>query len=384
MDAGRHFVSFEFLVLIAFIMDSNYGFDDFLSGAGATDFSQFFDAGAEDCNDSSFEGTHGQTPVDDFSELFSAGAGDFNDSGFEDTHEQTPVEDSSQLFSASTGDSNDSSFEGSDEQIPVEDFMAFLAALNPATSSSDALGASSAPSTPPLDASSSSYAPHPHIFAQQPESAINSSPLYSRLTSPRFRTSAEAKAHRRHARVQAKSEADDILRVKSFGRDYWVCRIYNAMICTQQITDSNSSTHRNRFTKQKVFDELELEAAAHNVFDKAIAVHERGWTRPKVYHKNTVRGKLVDKSEKSLEMRLNRICLLLKHTKSAVDDVMRGGLTLALLCDNPEARKHTKESNDVGNAKRGERLKQTSTKKTVAPPTPPEEEEVVEVEGNEE
>ena len=117
MDAGRHFVSFEFLVLIAFIMDSNYGFDDFLSGAGATDFSQFFDAGAEDCNDSSFE--------------------------------------------------------GADEQIPVEDFMAFLAALNPATSSSDALGASSAPSTPPLDASSSSYAPHPHTFAQQPESAIN-------------------------------------------------------------------------------------------------------------------------------------------------------------------------------------------------------------------
>jgi hypothetical protein len=232
----------------------------------------------------------------------------------------------------------------------------------------------------PESLKAANYAPHPHIVAHLPEFAFDSSPLYSRLTSPRFRNSAEAKAHRKHARMHAKSQADDIARVKSFGRDYWVCRIYNAMICTQQITDSEASTNRTRFTKLKVFDELELEAAAHHVFDKAIAVHERGWTRPKVYHKNTVRGKLVDKSETSLEMRLSRICLLLQHTKSAVDDVMRGGLTLALLCDNPEARKHTKQSNDVGNAKRGQRLKQTSTKKTVAQQIPQEEEEMLEAE----
>jgi hypothetical protein len=332
-------------------MDSNYGFNDYLSNAGAGEFTQYLAA----------------------DQFLGAGAGSFDCNGW---------------------------LEGTVE-MPGEDCNALLASLGPDTSSSYASGASFAPGIPALDAlyapvspqadsgvsladndattlhskigevsapeslTAANYAPHPDIFAELPEVAFDSSPLYSRLTSPRFRNSAEAKAHRKQARMKAKSEANDIARVKSFGRDYWVCRIYNAMICTQKITDSASSTNRARFTKLRVFDELELEAAAHNVFDKAIAVHERGWNRPNVYHKKTVRGKLVDKSEASVEMRLSTICLLLQQTKSAVDDVMRGGLTLALLCDNPQARMHTKHSNDVGNAKRGERLKQTSTKKEV-------------------
>ncbi|OSS45937.1 hypothetical protein B5807_08079 [Epicoccum nigrum] len=305
------------------------------------------------------------------------------------------------------------------DEVAVEDSNVPLADIDSATTSSSAPDTPSAPDDSAPDASYSSnvlfassqvdiasllndsdvatfdsigsqlvmpgiYQPRPHILAQEPEPSSVSSSLYSRLTSPRFRSAAEAKAHRRLARVKAKSEANDIIRVKSFGRDYWVCRIYNAMICTQQITDSQASTNRTRFTRNKVFDESELEAAAHHVFDEAIAVHERGWTRPKVYHKHTVRGKSVDKSENSVEMRLSRICALLQHTKSAVDDVMRGGLTLALLCDNPEARWHTKVSNDVGNAKRGARLKQTSTPKKTpkkAQQVPREEEE--DVKGNE-
>jgi hypothetical protein len=39
-----------------------------------------------------------------------------------------------------------------------------------------------------------------------------------------------------------------------------------------------------------------------------------------------------------------------------VDDVVRGGIPMALLCDNPEARLATKLSNNCGNDKRSDRL----------------------------
>ena len=129
------------------------------------------------------------------------------------------------------------------------------------------------------------------------------------------------------------------------------------MIDISDISDGNASVHRQRFTGKPGFDPADLEATAHHVFDSAIAVHERGWTRPKVYHKKVVRGKLADISENSIESRLARICLRLKQNKATVDDAVRGGVTLALLCDNPEARGSTKLSNNAGNKKRGERLK---------------------------
>lgn len=138
---------------------------------------------------------------------------------------------------------------------------------------------------------------------------------------------------------------------------YWVRRIYESMIDISNVSDSATSIHRTRFTVERAFDPLDLEAAAHHVFDEALAVHERGWVRPMVYHKKVVRGKLTDVSEKCLERRLARICLCLQQKKAAVDDAIRGGVTLALLCDNPEARGFTKLSNNTGNAKRGERLK---------------------------
>ena len=235
----------------------------------------------------------------------------------------------------------------------------------------------------PAPLTTANYAPHPHILAHQPESPPDPSALYAPLTTSHFRTAAEAKAHRRRARIQPKSQAQDIGRVKNFGRDYWVCRIFNAMIYSRDITDGDSSVHRTRFTKRAAFDALDLEATAHHVFDEAIAVHERGWNRPQAYHKNTVRGKLVDVSETSLELRLSRICLVLQQTKSAVDDAVRGGVTLALLCDNPEARRFTKASNDAGNAKRSERLKQTATKERAKKVQQVQEEVTVEVEGRE-
>jgi hypothetical protein len=145
---------------------------------------------------------------------------------------------------------------------------------------------------------------------------------------------------------------------------YWVRRIYEAMIDISDITDGESSIHRVRFADDKAFDPLDLEAAAHHVFDSALAVHERGWNRPLVYHKKVVRGKLTDVSEKCLERRLARICLCLKQKKATVDDALRGGVTLALLCDNPEARGFTKVSNNTGNKKRGERLRRAKGTET--------------------
>lgn len=130
------------------------------------------------------------------------------------------------------------------------------------------------------------------------------------------------------------------------------------MIDVSDITDGESSIHRARFTQLPLtLSEIDLEACAHHVFDNAIAAHTRGWNRPTVYHKKVVRGKLLDISEKSLEMRLHQICRCLRQKKATVDDALRGGVTLALLCDNPEARGFTKMSNNSGNKIRGAKLK---------------------------
>lgn len=176
-------------------------------------------------------------------------------------------------------------------------------------------------------------------------------PAYSNY----FRSGSEARTHRRSVRVPPKV-ADDLAKVKRVGRQYWVKRIYEAMIDTSAMVDGPGSIHRKRFTTTKAFEPQDLEAAAHHIFDAAIAVHERGWNRPKVYHKNVKRGKLADVSAGSVEKRLMRICIKLKQSKAVVDDALRGGLTLHLLCDNPEARGSTKVSNNIGNLIKGLRI----------------------------
>ncbi|KAJ4985257.1 hypothetical protein SVAN01_09202 [Stagonosporopsis vannaccii] len=224
-----------------------------------------------------------------------------------------------------------------------------------------------APKPPAARLTCSNYQPHPDMLAHNPPAPHDPNSLYTPITTSRFRSAAEAAAHRRRARLPPKNRAPDVARVKALGRDYWVCRLFNAMISSADITDGEASIHRTRFTTKAVFDPVDLEAAAHAVFDEAIAVHERGWNRPKVYHRHAVRGKLVDIAQTSVELRLSRICLVLQQTKSAVDDAVRGGVTMALLCDNPEARKFTKSANDLGNAKRGERLRETATKEKAKP-----------------
>lgn len=243
---------------------------------------------------------------------------------------------------------------------PAPVVLASSAVLAPSPSSSvDSAVDLYAPASP---LTASTYKPLPHILAHNPAAPHDPNSLYAPITTSRFRNADEAAAHRRRARLAPKNRAADVARVKAFGRDYWVCRLFNAMINSADITDGEASIHRARFTTKAAFDAVDLEAAAHAVFDEAIAVHERGWNRPKVYHKRAVRGKLVDTTQTSVELRLSRICVVLQQTKSAVDDAVRGGVTMALLCDNPEARNFTKRANDLGNAKRGERLRETATK----------------------
>ncbi|KAI4637477.1 hypothetical protein J4E83_000293 [Alternaria metachromatica] len=180
-------------------------------------------------------------------------------------------------------------------------------------------------------------------------------PIYPAF-SGRFKTGAAARAYRKRARVPKKGPAPDVERVKKYGRMYWVRRIYDSIIDISDVRDGEKSINVVRF-EQEAWDPTDIEATAHHIFDEAIAVHTRGWVRPNIYHKKVVRGKLMDISEGSAERRLARICLLLRHVKAACDDALRGGLTLALLCDNPEARGSTKDSNNNGNGKRGKRMK---------------------------
>jgi hypothetical protein len=199
-----------------------------------------------------------------------------------------------------------------------------------------------------------------HDFTDRPKPLNGPAPVYAPYAG-HFATSAEAKEHRkriRHTPQQKNIEhTEDLDRVRRIGRPFWVCRLYGAMIDVSCIADSESSIHRNRFVVARAFDEKDLEAAAHKIFDEALAVHERGWNKPLVYYKKVHRGKLQDHCLDSVEKRLALICKCLSESKAAVDDALRGGITLALLCDNPIARGGTKQSNNAGNARRGERLK---------------------------
>ncbi|KAH7078586.1 hypothetical protein FB567DRAFT_450203 [Paraphoma chrysanthemicola] len=199
------------------------------------------------------------------------------------------------------------------------------------------------------------YAPLVDISILNP--APNDIPPIYPAYAAMFTTSEEAREHRKRIRVAPKTQLTDLERVKRYGRQYWVHKLYDAMISISNITDNASSIHRTRFTSETAFEQSDLEATAHQLFDEALAVHERGYNRPKIYHKHVVRGKLKDLGEHSIEMRLVRICHHLRINKATVDDALRGGVTLSLLCDNPDARGNTKQSNNAGNKKRAERLK---------------------------
>jgi hypothetical protein len=199
-------------------------------------------------------------------------------------------------------------------------------------------------------------------LADTPVPASEKKPIYNEYAG-HFKTPEEATSHRIRGRTdeagRKPKKANDLEFVKLHGREFWVRTIYEAMIEISNISDTMNSIHRQRFCDPNVagFEQADLEAAAHNIFDACLKVHEAGWCYPAIYHKNVKRGNLLDTASNSVEKRLAQVCNILRGSKAAVDDAIRGGLTLALLVDNPTARAKTKESNNRGNAARGDRLK---------------------------
>ncbi|KAF2273672.1 uncharacterized protein EI97DRAFT_435841 [Westerdykella ornata] len=219
-------------------------------------------------------------------------------------------------------------------------------ALLPGPSSSSSTGLPStnhhsSPSSPTTTAEPSGEAPTP------PKAPAF--PPFKR----HFATGDDARNHRRAAKRSINRDPN-IAAVKA-NRDDWVRRLYEAMININGLIDKESSTHRKRF-ETGAFDQMDLEAAAHNVFDKAIAVHERGWTRPLVYHKEAVRGKFKDPAKNCCRTRLEILCEVLTKSKAACNDALQGGLELAQLAYNPSLRIGGKIGNAIANQQRRERL----------------------------
>ena len=163
-----------------------------------------------------------------------------------------------------------------------------------------------------------------------------------------IKTREEARKHRRRSRIDLKKYKDPNLNGVKEQRDQWVCKIYNAMINLESVQDNSSSTHFKRFKEAK-FDQLDLEATAHAVFDKCLSIHEKGWTKPSVYKVEAKRGDKKDVFKNRVEGRLFEVVETLRVSKAACNDALQGGITLLRLCYNPKQLRCSKDANKVGN-----------------------------------
>jgi hypothetical protein len=207
------------------------------------------------------------------------------------------------------------------------------------------------PSPPPANSQTSKAPSNDEgAYVCQPHVHNNLYAPYSSL----FKDSAAAKAHRRKSKHQARtaSDIDDARR----NRDNWVKRIYESMVDVSVAIDGRSSWQYKRFGTQPAYEAEDLEAAAHNVFDRALSVHLTGWTRPLIYQKVAVRGKRQDKGAESVLHRLEAICAVLQQSKAAVDEAVQGGLKLAKLCYNPYERKVGKKGNKSANINKASQI----------------------------
>lgn len=176
----------------------------------------------------------------------------------------------------------------------------------------------------------------------------------------RFKSSEEASAHRKAPRHPAKI-ARDVDRVEKYGRYYWTKRIYEAIINVDLIFDNRASVIATNISKTKHFNEDDLEATAHHIFDACIKVHRRGWCGYDYNRKDFKRGKLKDVFGESIEARLERICGILKHSKAIANDCIQGGDVLQQTVYNPIYRASTKTANNKGNLDRAGRLAKQET-----------------------
>ncbi|KAL5402853.1 hypothetical protein PMIN06_008934 [Paraphaeosphaeria minitans] len=176
-----------------------------------------------------------------------------------------------------------------------------------------------------------------------------------------FKSAAEAQAHRTKIRHPAKI-AKDIERVEQYGRYYWTRRIYESMINVDLIFDNKTSVIATNFSKLHHFNEDDLEATAHHIFDECITVHRKGWTGHDYNRHDYKRGKSKDVFAGTIEGRLERICGILKHSKAIANDCIVGGNDLLMqTVDNPIHRASTKTANNKGNMERAERLRKQET-----------------------
>ncbi|KAF2741891.1 hypothetical protein M011DRAFT_482139 [Sporormia fimetaria CBS 119925] len=237
-----------------------------------------------------------------------------------------------------------------------EELSAMVSAFSPPPSSSPSS------SYPAATAASSSFSHSGQVTAlpptlSPPTSTSSPTPARTGAFPPfprRFRSGAEARQHRRSSREPPKTDPN-ISAVKA-NRDHWVQKIYEAMIDVTAIQDCANSPHRKRFM-QGVWDPLDLEATAHHVFEKVLAVHEQGWARPMLYHKKAVRGDRMDTAGNDAGKRLQLVCEVLRTNKAACNDAIQGGITLARLVYNPKMVELTKAGNNTANQDRGKRLK---------------------------
>lgn len=176
-----------------------------------------------------------------------------------------------------------------------------------------------------------------------------------------FKSAAEARAHRTKVRHPAKI-AKDIERVEQYGRYYWTRRIYESMINVDLIFDNKTSVIATNFSKLHHFNEEDIEATAHHIFDECISVHRKGWVGYDYNYHKCLRGKSKDVFHDSIEGRLERICGILKHSKAIANDCIIGGNDLLMqTVYNPIHRASTKTANNKGNMDRAYRLRKQET-----------------------
>ena len=81
----------------------------------------------------------------------------------------------------------------------------------------------------------------------------------------KFKTGEEAKAHRKRMRIEPKKDPR-VAFVKRHGREFWVRKIYEAMVNSSDLEDGEKSTHYNRFVNKLAFSADDVEATAHHLF----------------------------------------------------------------------------------------------------------------------
>ncbi|OCL14439.1 hypothetical protein AOQ84DRAFT_221490 [Glonium stellatum] len=170
-----------------------------------------------------------------------------------------------------------------------------------------------------------------------------------------FADGAAAKAHRKSARKGPRPKDSHFDTVKTTHRGYWVQKLHESMIDISNVQDGSGGDGYKRFVSstKAFYENRDLEAAAHEVFDAVIDLYERGFTLPLRYDLTPKYG---DDNLKTVTDRLQCICAALKDWKAICVDVMDGGWKVRKMVNHPPGYVKTKEGNKHSNGKRKETI----------------------------